>query len=79
MIFPKCLYTVFSNLLISFQPLPVYYFFKQSLRFFTRELIALSTKINAMDLSTLYNHYVLCCDSLYKEPPYMLSTPSELL
>ena len=53
MIFPKCLYTVFSNLLISFQPLPVYYFFKQSLRFFTRELIALSTKINAMVLCTL--------------------------
>ena len=48
MIFPKCLYTVFSNLLISFQPLPVYYFFKQPLRSFTWKLIALSTKINAM-------------------------------
>ncbi len=52
-IFPKCLYTVFSDLLISFQPLSVYYFFKQSLRFFTWELIAFSTKINAMVLCTL--------------------------
>lgn len=52
-IFPKCLYTIFSNLLISFQPLPIYYFFKQSLRFFTWKLIALSTKINAMVLCTL--------------------------
>ena len=52
-IFPKCFYTVFSNLLISFQPLPIYYFFKQSLRFFTWKLIALSTKINAMVLCTL--------------------------
>ena len=41
------------NLLISFQPLPIYYFFKQSLRFFTWKLIALSTKINAMVLCTL--------------------------
>ena len=36
---------------------------------FTWKLIALSAKINAMDLSTLYNHYVLCCGSLNKERP----------
>ncbi len=52
-IFPKCFYTVFFNLLISFQILPVYYFFKQSLRFFTWELIALSTKIYSMIFCTL--------------------------
>ena len=52
-IIPKSLYTIFFNLLISFQPLPVYFFFKQSLRFFTWELIALSTKINSMVLCAL--------------------------
>ena len=52
-VFPKFLYAVFSYLLISFQPLPVYYFFKQSLRFSTWELIALSTKIDSMLLCTL--------------------------
>ena len=52
-IFPKCLYTIFSNLLITLQPLPVYYFFKNFLRFFARKLIALSTKINAMVLCAL--------------------------
>lgn len=52
-IFPKCLYTVFFDLLISFQPLPVYYFLEESLRFFARKLIALSAKINTMVLCAL--------------------------
>lgn len=86
-IFPKCLYTIFSNLLITLQPLPVYYFFKNSLRFFARKLIALSTKINAMVLCALKQKHPsmlhpLCSVLRQPEqeaPAYMLSTPSKLL